>query len=618
MNVSVAGYLQLANALLCLAMGISVITRGADADGYRVTLGIFAFAIYANAVGMGLLKRRNWARWLMLGPGLAGPLTAVAGAGILALGVFMGAMALNSARGWFVGWSAWQGPAGFWIWLLAVSMIASGIVNFRLFGYLLSEPGREEFNSQEKRHVGATLLSLAVAGVTVFVALAGTVRVPREHIPEVLRSPAMRSADSAIEAEILQALPRAASNVVFSADSRRLVIAPETGLLGLVVIELDSGVARRPKLQSAPMFRSAAQLWGAMAPDASSLLSGTQWISLQSGAATEFRELLQIDTERLGFHTPTRLLIRDRRQDALQLLDLPARRVVFSVPASIGPYDFPGLLEQKYNDPPAGWSRSRDRFAWSDANGGISTLTMDSGEVRSAACAGCQPGRRLRLADDGGKAMLAIPGNSSHAYQWRAHLVSPQGENVQLADFHGELVYFSSAGDEPWALLSESGRHVLVFRELVNGASWEAGLGDGVMLQAVTANRDLLIREAGRGAPDRFWLAHFEPPPEHTQLALREIRLTLADSYFRTASPDGRFLAFASLDGRLELLDLRSLREGSFDSHTLDVRAGTQLQATRTVPATERRTLSWIEPEKARKQSAPKEPLEGATYDSLL
>jgi hypothetical protein len=590
-NVDSAGYLQLANSLLGLGLGIAFISLGSDAEGYRVGLGLFAFAVFTAVVGVGLLRRRPWARWLMLGPGFIGPLTAVVGLGIFALGAFVGALALNSARGWFFGWSAHSDSWGIWIWLLAVSMIVSGIVNFRLFGYLLNERGRAEFDSQEKGPVGATLLSLAIAALAVFVAVTGTVRIPRERVPEVLRSPSMRSFDANIEAGILEALPRAASKVVFSADNRRIIILPETSSLELVVIDLDSGVARRPELKSPPMFRDTAQFWRVMAPDASSFLMGDQWTSLESGVATDVRDLLPTNAEPLGFHASNRLLIRNRQTDALQLLDLQARRVVYSVPANIGPYDFPGMLDSKYNDPPVGWSRARDRFAWITVDGGLSTLDMDSGDVRTTPCANCQTGRRLRFADDEGGAMLVVPDNSL-AYEWSAQLVPAQGEIAETTGLHGELVFFSGADHLPWVLLSNSGKRSLVFRDFVSGANWEADHG-GERLETVTANHDLLIKESGRDGPDRYWLAHLEPPPGHRQLVLEEIGLTLPNSYFRAPSPDGRFLAFASLDGQLEIIDVRSIRDGAFDSHTLDVRTGTRLEAKRKIPVKERRTLEW-------------------------
>jgi hypothetical protein len=92
---------------------------------------------------------------------------------------------------------------------------------------------------------------------------------------------------------------------------------------------------------------------------------------------------------------------------------------------------------------------------------------------------------------------------------------------------------------------------------------------------------------------------------------LQEIRPASGETMFKTISPDGRYALFATLDGTLEIVDLRSPRDGAFISRTLDFRAGTQLEPTRTVSSTKRRTLAWRPPGMVNKPGTP------STYDLL-
>jgi hypothetical protein len=152
---------NLAGALFILG-GISSVTSSLDVARRNPTafLLLVAGATCLIAVGIGLLKRRNWARWLSLGISLTLCLS-----GSLALLWFAGRM-LSAMSGGAL-------AAMFGFIFLGVALLFGGgaiVLQFKLFEYLVSDAGRREFHvaEDESRAVPKSTALLIVCLATGF------------------------------------------------------------------------------------------------------------------------------------------------------------------------------------------------------------------------------------------------------------------------------------------------------------------------------------------------------------------------------------------------------------------------------------------------------------------
>lgn len=130
------------------------------------------------AVGVGLLMRRNWARWLALGPAL---LTWTLGGLVLLWQLIL----LLKA---FVGS---DGSASIWlvITLIICALFAAFIwINFKLFNRLTSAQGRSEFNTPESEtHAVAKSAAVQIAWIvlSLFIVEPGVFGLGRSSNPDM-------------------------------------------------------------------------------------------------------------------------------------------------------------------------------------------------------------------------------------------------------------------------------------------------------------------------------------------------------------------------------------------------------------------------------------------------
>ena len=149
--VNVAAWLYLANAGLLVVCALWPLP-GRGIGGF---LGAALFAAAAGVIGIGLLRRETWGRWLALGPSLLGwTIGGVVSLLMLAL-VF-----------WFHGKVSDLGGVAraveFFLVLFALLSLAGVVINFKLYRHLMSEEGREEFGAPESETFTTVLQSAGV------------------------------------------------------------------------------------------------------------------------------------------------------------------------------------------------------------------------------------------------------------------------------------------------------------------------------------------------------------------------------------------------------------------------------------------------------------------------
>ncbi len=153
MIVKIAACLYILQAALCLA-SLTLLPFGFSASMENlVTLLLSGLLV---AIGVGLLKRTHWARWLALGNSLIGwtlgtLLLVVMIGGAIFLSEMLGAMAGGGLGTVF----------GVLILVVAAVFIASIVISFKLYFYLRSEAGAQEFGV-EPESFGSVMGSVGV------------------------------------------------------------------------------------------------------------------------------------------------------------------------------------------------------------------------------------------------------------------------------------------------------------------------------------------------------------------------------------------------------------------------------------------------------------------------
>lgn len=154
MIVPLAAWLYIISAVLTLGSLFAGPFRTGGMSGFAT----FAMAALFGAVGYGLLNRESWGRWLALGHSLIGWTL-----GSLAVICILGAVVLGGRTGMLL---ALISSSGFGAILGVLALItfaivlASLVINFKLFFYLCSEAGCEEFGVPH----GSTQTVLASVG----------------------------------------------------------------------------------------------------------------------------------------------------------------------------------------------------------------------------------------------------------------------------------------------------------------------------------------------------------------------------------------------------------------------------------------------------------------------
>jgi hypothetical protein len=137
MIVKIAACLYILQAALCL-LSLMLLPFGFSASLENLaTLGVGG--LFA-AMGVGLFKRAPWARWLALGNSLIGwTLGTLVFVVVVGGAIFLGSM-LGALFGGGLG-----AVYGFLILLLAAIFVVSIVISFKLYFYLRSEAGAQEF-----------------------------------------------------------------------------------------------------------------------------------------------------------------------------------------------------------------------------------------------------------------------------------------------------------------------------------------------------------------------------------------------------------------------------------------------------------------------------------------
>jgi hypothetical protein len=136
--VTLAGWLYIINgALVLLSLRSSL--PGIALSGQ---LGTLVLGVGLGALGVGLLKRETWGRWFALGPSFLGwTIGALFALGMLALLFWF--FGNSSSLGGFAGF------IGFLIVFMTLLSIVGVVINFKLYWFLMSDDGKDEFGAPE-------------------------------------------------------------------------------------------------------------------------------------------------------------------------------------------------------------------------------------------------------------------------------------------------------------------------------------------------------------------------------------------------------------------------------------------------------------------------------------
>ena len=167
MIVKIAGWLYIIEAGLTLlsTAGMPVYLRGGQ-------FGTLLLGLTIGAIGVGLLKRLTWARWLALGTSFLGwTLGGLMLLGLVGLTIFamIGANELFSAAT-----ASGIGMVIAFVFLFTFAALVVGIViNYKLFMFLVSEDGKLEFEAPEGSSA-LTVLASSVAWLAIVIVTAGS------------------------------------------------------------------------------------------------------------------------------------------------------------------------------------------------------------------------------------------------------------------------------------------------------------------------------------------------------------------------------------------------------------------------------------------------------------
>jgi hypothetical protein len=207
--VTLAGWLYIVNAALVL-LSLRSSLPGIALSGQ---LGTLVLGIGLGAVGVGLLKRETWGRWVALGPSFLGwTIGALFALGMLALLIWF--FANSSSLGGFAGF------IGFLLVFMTVLSTVGVVINFKLYWHLVSEDGKDEFGAPESDSfvtvmqsagvwIVASVLSLMISGSGSLVGGAVLASVLRPSREDVAAQVDERELTRQIERERARALERA-------------------------------------------------------------------------------------------------------------------------------------------------------------------------------------------------------------------------------------------------------------------------------------------------------------------------------------------------------------------------------------------------------------------------
>lgn len=579
-------------AALLILQGIAgliiSLSEGYGANAYAYHLGVpsTAFALAQIWVGAGLLRKNPRARWLALGVCLCLIIAAV-----LSPILIFQFERYSSVFAVLFGGAGWDTGAA-----LFMLLIPGGVLGYHALRYLRSHDGRSEFSPGDGPHgileeesVGVVATSAVICVIAGYLS-ARDISIPRSSLPRALMTTEMKQFDDEQRARDMTAMTAVA---IFTDDSKRVIVPPSKLSPEYLILGLEAGELIRTGVTGP--FDQRDDLRKLIAPDGSSLLNFSDWVSLIDGAVTRVTALA--DDERLGFHSPTRFLVYNRDVQALELIDLAADRRVYSVALRRDQRGEPGQGGRGWSNFSQAWSPNREHFAWLYRNGTIAVLALATGEVSEDICAKCTYGGPVRFSSDGRVVFVPDPvtrpeyaptPNVGHIYEIDSASSAP-------VEYRGSANYF--AGTSGHAVFWDHGSRRLFHRDLphANGV-WSvqapATLHD---LRIMGGNLVLARGEDPASPPEDFLFGRLQHPEEAADMLLDPIPRVLRDSKLRGISKDGRFALFAR-DSSIEIVDLSAVLRNEAASRVFELAGDEKLAGlTRGNSGLAGAALQWLE-----------------------
>jgi hypothetical protein len=562
---------------------------GYSANPYAYHLGILATALSLGqiAVAVGLLKRM--VVFAVLGP-------------ILIFFYAKYAVVIAFVLGGFG--KSFGGGVGSIVAALVVAalmFVLCGVVGYRALKALRSPHTRADFEQviDEGGNIRDEPFRIVVISAVVWL-VAGfisskDISIMRSSLPRVLMTAEMKQAEDRERAKDQADITSA---VMFTHDSKRVIVAPSRLLPEYLVLDLETGELEHTGVNRP--FRGHNEYQNLIAPDGSSLISYGVRTWMKNGVETTLKSLPH---ERLGFYTPTRFLAYDRKAQALQLVDLNEDRLVYSVPLRRNQRGEPSARDGNdggWTGFSQAWSIDREHFAWLYRNGTLAVLTLATGRIDEETCAQCMYGGAVSFSQDGRVVFIPDPvthlqtdtrPNVGRLYDLGSRTSTP-------AEYHGNLQFFD--GISGHAEFFDYENRAVIHSDLPRaGRVWRLPLPQAIgSVRRVAKGLMLASVNAARDAKDAHLLGRSRDPEDSLEIPLKPLPHVIADAGMIGLSNDGEFALFAA-GSKLEVVDLEAVLRGEPASRSLDLLQDDKLSAVeRGTSDLEGTSLRWVEDER--------------------
>jgi hypothetical protein len=537
----------------------------ATPSGYELDLIGSALSVLQISLGLGLMKEWRWAHWFALGPcflmlvvGVVLPILVIPfGKSLLQLSYVTGILSWD-LKGTMAGVAAIQG-------VVIVFCIVGAVVGYRGLKYLRANASGEVplFSGRLPLASRKSVVASAAVWISLVYVAGISIAIERQYVPGFLQTDTMRVQEQKAQERRQAGLTE---RIAFTADGSRLVGAPTgTSPQEYFLLDLDSGSLSRTAWDGIYLTRQTF-LAPILAPDGLSILTQGYWMSLLSGAA-----IRRPIGEHLGFHAPSRILLYDRSDRALKLVDLAEDLVVYAIDvASVERGEPAEPVARGWGRFSHAWSRDREHYAWLERDGTLSVLSLDDGSVRSTGCGQCIYGSSIRfsLNDE----TLVVPDQVSRSDDAKSTGLIFDVRQLQEQTFQYGARLIDASYREQFIITWNKTQHTLIHRELGTKGerSWglsfpadtESAFILGGLLFATTVSDD--------SVEVRIFSGVFRGPQEAPDISLVEVASGAHGSRFRGFSPDGRFVAYAA-GQRIDLIDVQSAIRGEPVNWSIDL-----------------------------------------------
>ncbi len=537
----------------------------ATPSGYELDLFGSALSVLQISLGLGLMKEWRWAHWLALGPcllmlvvGAVFPIFVIPfGKSLLQLSYVTGILSWD-LKGTMVGVAAIQGA-------VIVFCIFGAVVGYRGLKYLRANASEEVslFSGRLPLAGRKSLVASAAVWISLVYVAGISIAIERQYVPGFLQTDTMRVQEQKAQERRQAGLTE---RIAFSADGSRLVGAPTgTSPQEYFLLDLDSGSLSRTAWDGIYLTRQTF-LAPILAPDGLSILTQGYWMSLLSGVA-----IRRPIGEHLGFYTPSRILLYDRSDRALKLVDLAEDLVVYAIDvASVQRGEPAEPVARGWRTFSQAWSPDREHYAWLERDGTLSVLSLDDGSVRRTRCGQCIYGSLMYFSLNG--ETLLVPDRVSRSDDWQSTGLMFDIRQLQEQTFQYGARLIDASYREQFIITWNKTRHTLIYREL--GTEGERGWGlsfpadtesafiHGGLLFVTTVSDD--------SGEVRFFSGVFRGPQEAPDISLVEIAGGAHGSRYQGFSPDGRLVAYAA-GQRIDLIDVQSVIRGEPVNWSIDL-----------------------------------------------